>query len=203
MGKQILLGTVVGAVTIFLVNFIWHMSPFAETGVHSLPHEEVLTTAMRLAISEPGWYMFPGMDPNAQRDPVAVKKWEEAFRRGPTGLIIFRPGGTEFSFPLLLLKQFCFGAFAAFVVSWLLAMSAGSLASYGQRVLFVALVALFGTIVIDLPYWSWYGFPGNYTVAHLAGIVLTWAATGFALAAVVKRAPNLPEPRGSLGSSAQ
>jgi len=187
MGKQILVGTIVGAVAIFLASFIWHMFlPFAETGVKNLPHEDVLATAMRLGIREPGWYMFPGTDVSKQNDPAEQKRFQEAFLKGPTGVLIYRTGGTEFSFPKLLVNQFCLGALASFVISWLLAMSTGSLGSFGKRVLFVALVALFGCLAIDLPYWNWYGFPGDYTVAHLAGIVLTWGVTGCALAAVVK-----------------
>jgi len=187
MGKQTLIGTVVGAVVIFLVTFAWHMfTPLAEIGIKSLPHEAALTMAMRLGIDTPGWYLFPAADANAMKDPAAEKKFEDAFQRGPTGVLIYRPGGTAFSFPKLLLNQFLFGLLAAFAVSWLLAMSAPALPGFGQRVLFVALVALFGCLVIDLPYWNWYGFPGNYTVAHLAGTVVTWAVTGCALAAVVK-----------------
>jgi hypothetical protein len=186
MLKQILLGTVAGAVAIFLVSFAWHMLPVAETGVKNLPHEEALTVAMRLGISEPGWYMFPGIDVAKQNDPVETKRFQEAFVKGPTGVLIYHPGGTEFSFGKLLVWQFLFGVGAAFVMSCLLAMSAGSLPGFGQRVLFVSLVALFGTFATDLPYWNWYGFPGDYTVAHFAGIVLTWAVTGCALAAVVK-----------------
>jgi hypothetical protein len=187
MVKQILLGTVVGAVVIFIVSSIWHVVlPFSETGFHLLPHEEILTTAMRLGISEPGIYPFPGMDPAKRSDPVEAQKFAEKFRRGPTGLIIFRPGGTEFSFPRLLVYQFGFQVMAAFVLSLLLAMSASALPGYPQRVFFVALVALFSSLLIDLPYWNWYGFPGNYTAEHLAEMVLTWGVTGLALAAVVK-----------------
>jgi len=187
MAKQIGLGTIVGAVAIFLVTFVWHMVlPFAETGFKNLPHDEALTTAMRLGISEPAIYIFPTMDPSKRTDSAEMKSYADKFQRGPTGLLIYQPGGTEFSFPKLLANQFLFGAIAAFVISWLLAMSAGALPGYGQRVLFVALVALFGCLIIDLPYWNWYGFPGNYTVAHLAGMVATWAITGLALAAVVK-----------------
>jgi hypothetical protein len=185
MVKQILLGTIVGAVTIFIVSSIWHVVlPFSETGFYSIPHEDVLTTAMRLGISDTGIYMFPGMDPAKRNDPVEAQKYAEKFRRGPTGLIIFRPGGKDFSFPRLLVNQFGFQVLAAFVVSLLLAMSA--VPSYLQRVLFVALVAVFGSLVIDLPYWNWYGFPGNYTLEHLCEMFLTWGATGFAIAAVVK-----------------
>ncbi len=187
MGKKVLLGTIVGAVVIFLVSFAWHeFTPFAEAGVRNLPHDDVLTAAMRLGISDPGWYMFPTMDPAKQNDPVEMKHYNEKFRRGPTGVLIYSPGGGDFNFPMLLAKQFLFGLLAALVMSSLLAMSAGSLAGYGQRVLFVALMALIPGLVTDLPYWSWYGFPGIYTVSHFAEIVVTWALTALALAAIVK-----------------
>jgi len=151
-----------------------------------LPHEDILSTAMRMDMSETGIYMFPGMDPAKRSDPVEAQKFAEKFRRGPTGLIIFRPGGTEFSFPRLLVNQFCFQLMAAFVLSLLLAMSATALPGYLQRVFFVALVAVLPSLLIDLPYWNWYGFPGNYTAEHFAEMVITWGLTGFALAAVVK-----------------
>jgi len=130
--------------------------------------------------------MFPGMDPAKRNDAAEAQKYAQKFRRGPTGLIIFEPGGTDFSFPRLLVNQFCFQFLAALVVSLLLAMSAPALPQYLQRVLFVALVAVFGSLVIDLPYWNWYGFPGNYTAEHLVEMALTWGITGFAIGALVK-----------------
>jgi len=187
MGKQLALGTIVGAVVIFIISSIWHIVlPFSVTGFHLLPHEEILTAAMRLDITEPGIYPFPGMDPSKRSDPVEGKKFADKFLRGPTGLIIYRPGGTEFSFPRLLVNQFGFQLMAAFVLSLLLSMSASALPGYLQRVLFVALVAVFGSLLIDLPYWNWYGFPGNYTLEHFCEFLFTWGLTGFAMAAVVK-----------------
>jgi len=187
MGKQVALGTIAGAITIFIVSSVWHLVlPFAETGFYPLPHEEVLHTALRMGISEPGIYMFPGINVAKQNDPAEQKRYAEKFKQGPTGIIIFQPGGTEFSFPKLLVNQFGFQLLAAFVMSVLLAMAAPSIPNYVQRVLFVALVAVFGSLVIDLPYWNWYGFPGNYTLEHLCEMFITWGATGFAIAAVVK-----------------
>jgi len=87
---------------------------------------------------------------------------------------------------MLLTRQFGYGMCAALVICALLAMCAGSLPGYGQRVLFVALVAAFPGLVTDLPYWSWYGFPGIYTVSHFCEVLVTWTVTGLALAAIVK-----------------
>jgi len=185
MIKQVLLGTIVGAIAIFAVSSVWHLLlPWAETGFHALPHEEILHPVLRMGIKDPGIYMFPGIDVTKQNDPVEQKRYQEKFQQGPTGLIIFQPGGKEFSFPKLLVNQFLFQLLAAFVVSVLLAMATP--AGYLQRVLFVGLVAVFGSLVIDWPYWNWYGFPGNYTFEHLCEMFLTWGATGFAIAAAVK-----------------
>ncbi len=187
MGKQIALGTTVGAITIFIVSSIWHLAlPFAETGFHSIPHEEVVMLAMRGTINEPGIYIFPGIDMTKQNDPAEQKRYQEKFRQGPTGLVIFQPGGKEFSFPKLLVNQFLFQLIASFAISVMLAMSAPALTSYLQRALFVGLAAVFGSLLIDLPYWNWYGFPGNYTLEHLCEMALTWGVSGLAFAAVIK-----------------
>ena len=190
MVKQVLLGTIAGAVTIFLVSSVWHLVlPFSDTGFHNLPHEEVLAAAMRLDMKDTGIYIFPGVDDQKRNDPAEMQRYAEKFRRGPTGLIIFRPGGTDFSFPRLLVNQFLFQLAAAFVICCLLAMSRGALPAYGKRVLFVAMVAVSGSLLIDLPYWNWYGFPGNYTAEHFAEFLITWGLTGFVIAALVKPRP--------------
>jgi len=187
MVKQIAMGTIVGAVVVFIVSSIWHIVlPFSETGFRTIPHEEILTSAMRLDMTQPGIYMFPGIDVAKNNDPAEQRRYAAAFRRGPTGLIIFSTGGTDFSFPRLLVNQFCFQLIAAFVLSLLLAMSSAALPGYLQRVLFVVLVGVFGSLLIDLPYLNWYGFPGNYTFAHCCEFLFTWGISGFAFAAVVK-----------------
>jgi hypothetical protein len=190
MTKQILLGGIVGGIVVFLAGFAWHMVPsLGEAGVKMLPNEDLAVTALRTTNNEPGFYMFPGMDTSApkEKQQAATEKYMEKYRQGPTGILIYRQGGTEFSFAKLLVNQFLFGLVAAFFVSWLLALAAGSLPSYGQRVLFVAVVALVGALYIDLPYVNWYGFPVNYTISHAGGVVVSWAVAGLALAAIIKR----------------
>lgn len=186
MTKQILLGGIVGGVVVFLASAVWHMAlPFGEAGVKMIPHEEIVLTALRTAMNEPALYLFSTIDRDAT--PAETEKWAERYRQGPTGVLVYRQGGAEFSFPKLLVNQFLIGLVASFFVSWLLAMAAGSLPKYGQRVLFVTLVALAGALYIDLPYVNWFGFPVNYTMSHAGGMVLSWAVTGLGLAAIIKR----------------
>lgn len=192
MAKRVLLGCVVGGIVIFVVASIWHMAlGLGEIGIKNLPGEDAVVSVMRGAIREPGFYFFPGMERSPgmtkEQRQAEEQKWAEKYRVGPSGILIYRSGGEEFRFGRLLFKQFLIGLAAALVVSWLLALAAGALPSYSSRVLFVALVSVFAGVVMDLPYWNWYGFPANYTLAHLAGVVITWGVTGLVLAAIVKR----------------
>ncbi len=57
---------------------------------------------------------------------------------------------------------------------------------FGARLLFVTLLGLLPGLVVNLPYWNWYGFPTNYTVAQLADHVMGFLAAGLVLAGLVK-----------------
>jgi hypothetical protein len=191
MGKRIVVGGLVGSVVVFLASFLWHSLPaLGDLGVHQLPAEESVLAALRGSIHEPGMYYFPV--PNmAQNRSAAQKKADETaylerFRQGPTGILVYKPGGEELNFGKLLGVQFLLGLAAALVAAWVLALTAGA-TTYGGRVGLVLALALFGGIVYDLPAWLWYGFPADYTLGHIAGWLVSWGAAGLAMAAIVKR----------------
>jgi hypothetical protein len=191
MGRKIFLGTLLGSIVVFLMSSIFHMATqLGEVGVRGLPNEDVVKAALRSSVHEPGFYFFPApnMTPGRSKEQVAadnaaqMTKWKE----GPTGILIYNPGGEELQFGKLLGFQFLFGVVGAFLLSWVLAATA-SATSYGTRVQIVTIAALFGGIVYTLPYWNWYGFPTNYVVSEIGTMVLSWAVAGLAMAAVVKK----------------
>jgi hypothetical protein len=49
------------------------------------------------------------------------------------------------------------------------------------------LISIVAGVIYDLPYWNWYGFPMNYTIAHIASWVISWGVAGLGMAAIVKR----------------
>jgi hypothetical protein len=69
----------------------------------------------------------------------------------------------------------------AIVAAWLLAQAA--IASYGARVGFVTGIGVVGSILAEAPYWNWYSFPLDYSLANavlqvvgffVAGVVMAW-----------------------------
>ena len=191
MFKKIVLGGIIGGVIVFIALSIVHMaSGLGEVGVKSLPAEGILGPAMHLAIHEPGFYFFPAPDmapgKTKEQKDAAQKQWEEKWRKGPTGILIYSPGGTPFSFGKLLTNQFVICLAAASLIAWLLAMAGGGLQSYGSKVLFVAIVGLFAGVFVDLPYWNWYGFPADYTITRIVTDAVCWAIAGLGMAKVMK-----------------
>src|ERR1700740_1796214 len=189
MGKRIVLAGLAGGVLVFVAGGILHSSPkLSEIGARGIPNEEVVVSAMRNSIPDAGLYLFP--EPKLASVPKEKRPAEQArylakFKQGPTGILVYKPGGEESNFGRLLVTQFLIGLVAAFIAAWTLGATAGA-TNYSTRVLIVALIGLFAEIAVVLPYWNWYGFPTNYAVGHLLGGVFTWAIAGLAMAAIVK-----------------
>jgi hypothetical protein len=191
MGKRILLGSLVGSIVVFVVSAAWHMTPtLGEIGVKALPAEDTVRAGLRTSLHEPGLYYFPAPDMSAGRTKEQVKAdqaaYLERYRSGPSGILVYHPGGEELNFGKLMGYQFLFGLAGSFVIAWILALTAGS-TTFGSRASLVLLIALFGGIVYSLPEWNWYGFPASYTIASIASQVLSWSIAGLAMATIVKR----------------
>ena len=191
MTKRIILGGLVGAVLVFLVSFIWHMAgSLGEIGIKNMPGGGAVEAAMRASIHDPGFYFFPAAPPmgGQSKDQAAAAQtaYLEAYKQGPTGILIYSPGGTELQFGKLLLNQFLFNVIAALLIAWILGIGAGS-TTFGSRVLIVLLISISAGVIYDLSYWNWYGFPTNYTIAHVGSWVISWGVAGLGMAAIVKR----------------
>ena len=191
MVKRVLLGVMVGSVVVFLVSSIWHMATgLGQAGIQKLPDEDAVLAAMRGSIHSPGLYFFPGMDEGAagsaehRRDGQA--NYLQKYKAGPTGILIYHPGGEELAFGKLLTVQFLTGLAGALLLGFVLAITVDA-TSFKSRAFLVSAIAAFAAVIYEIPYWNWYGFPGNYILAHAAGWIVSWSAAGLAMAAVIKR----------------
>ena len=68
---------------------------------------------------------------------------------------------------------------------------AHGLTCYVGRVGFVLLLGLLPFFTLSFPYWNWYGFPTNFTLAQLADKLITYLVAGLVLAALVE--PSQPD----------
>jgi len=192
MFKRIILSTFAGAVIVFLMSSIFHMAThLGEVGIQNAPNEDAIMATLSSSIHEPGFYFFPGMNnsPGRSKEQVAadMNAYLAKYKQGPTGIVIFSPGGVDLNYGKLLLNQFLFGVVAAFLLAWILQTTA-SATTYGTRVLIVIAAGLFGAALYSLPYWNWYNFPTNYIASEIGTMVVSWGVAGLAMAAMAKPA---------------
>jgi hypothetical protein len=183
MSKVVSGGLLAGIVLFFWGAFAHMVLPLGKMGVHRIPSEEPVIGAMRDSIREPGFYFFPGKDMSGEVSESEEQVWQAKVKQGPVGVIIIRPsGGEAMSFRQLGTEL------ATNIVSALLAgfLLTSIRSGYWGRVLFVTLLGVFGFLTISVPYWNWYGFPCDFTIAESIDQVVGWFLAGLVLAAIVR-----------------
>jgi hypothetical protein len=180
--KNILLGGVLAGVVLFIWGAVAHMLlPLGSMGMQELPHSTSVTYALDLALEESGLYVFPWMDETKDMSREAWAEWEEDYRDGPVGMILYRPAGGDPMATHLFITQFLTDLTAGFIAAILLYFT--SLGFVG-RLLFVTALGVFSWLTSSVPWWNWYGYPGEMTLAAGIEMIIGWFLAGLVLAAV-------------------
>jgi hypothetical protein len=181
---RILVGGLLGGIVMFLWGFVSHqVLKLSESSVRSIPVEPVVTTAMKLAINQPGFYFFPGMDMSHEPTAEEQKDWEQRHARGPTGVLVIHPQGKQYSLARNLGLEFVSNLMAALVVALMVSQMSGV---FPIRAAAGAGFGLFSWLSISASYAIWYSFPADFTQAEAIDQVVGWLLAGVAIAAVSK-----------------
>ena len=151
-----------------------------------MPNEDAVMAALSSNLHEPAFYLFPGEGMESGKPTEEqMRRWQEKYRRGPTGVIVFQPSGREFG-PGLFLTELAGDIAGALLAAFLFAAAVGSLSSFVTRVLFVGAWSLVASADVQVSYWNWYRFPTNYTLATVADGFIGWLLVGAVLALIIK-----------------
>jgi hypothetical protein len=183
---RVVLGGVVGGIVLFFWGFVAHMLlPLGEMGLKSLPSDDGLAAAIKNDVREPGLYMLPGRDMSKSQTPEEMEALMAKVAKGPYGFMVLYPSGRDFSMakhlPIELGTNIVCALLAAILASQLRPGFAG-------RVACVTLIGLLAAIMTLVPYWNWYGYPVDFTLAQIAEHTVGWLLAGIALAAIVRPA---------------
>jgi len=165
-------------------------------GIKEIPRapEVAVQNALRTALPESGFYFFPGMgipaNASAQEKQAATRLYQEKYRQGPTGILIFHPQGAVLMTPGQLIIQLGLTIVEALIAAWLLSLTA--LTTMRSRVAFVVVLGVLMALATNVEYWDWYGFPTNYTRAYMLDKVIGFAVVGLVIAVVTRRRVQVP-----------
>jgi hypothetical protein len=103
--------------------------------------------------------------------------------KGPYGFMVIYPSGRDPSLtkrlPIELGTNIVCALLAAILVSQLRP-------GFLVRAVCVTLVGILASIMTLVPYWNWYGFPTDFTLAQTVEHTVAWFLAGLVLAVIVR-----------------
>lgn len=188
--KRILLAGILGGLTIFIWTFLAHqVLGLGEVGVKEIPNESVVTSAMQNAISDPGFYIFPGMGlgpkPTREQQNAAMPAYMAKYEKSSHGILVYHPASGPFNYGLALGREFGLNFLQALLAAWLVSCAAGG-GNYSARVGVVVVAGVLVALGANVEYWNWYDFPGNYVAAYMTTQICGFVLAGLVIAGLVK-----------------
>ena len=182
---RIAIAGLLGGIVMFMWGFVAHMVlPLGEIGMRTVPvaQQDAVLTAAMLSFEKEGVYIVPGFeDMDDYNDEAKRKAFGERATANPYAFVVYQPTGADKVNNMGASLAFQFGTtvlaaiLAAFVVSF---TSAG----LAMRATLVFAMALFAWVTVNVPYWNWYRFPLDFTLANLVTEAIGWLLAGFAIA---------------------
>lgn len=181
--KKIVCAALLGSVVLFIWGGFSHMVLFVGAGFQHLPDEDKLIGLLKTNNNEQGLYFFPGKNfRHSTREQDMA--WENKFRNGPAGLIVFRAvGGNPFSAGKLIV-QYLSNLMSVLIAAFIAASACGG---FWRRVLVVTVLGVAACSAVSTIYWNWYGFPTSFFIAQLADMVIGFFLSGLVICKIVPK----------------
>jgi hypothetical protein len=185
--KKVLGPGILGGLLVFFWSAFAHMVlPLGEIGLKAIPNnEDAVLNAMKSNIQQPGLYILPGYDMSRKQTEAEEAAFQAKYEAGPTAFLVYHPTGVKTISPWALVRQLFFNILCGLIAAFIISKTVASLATRGAM---VALMGLFAWAEVNLPYWNWYRFPGDFTLGAGLDTVIAWLLGGFLIAWLIHRA---------------
>jgi hypothetical protein len=185
MMTRTLLAAVLGGVILLVWGILaWMILPIHKDTVKNLPNEETVVAALQ-GIPQQGVYGFPGR-PADRSDKAALTAWEERYRRGPMGMIVFDPKGTDPAMAGNIVVGLLIYILSALVAAWIFERSTAFTGTLFQRLSFFGMLGIFLSLATYFANWNWMGFPLGFTTSMALDTIIGWLLAGWGISLVVK-----------------
>ena len=154
---------------------------------------------MKANIPADGFYFFPGSGLGASatqaQKMAAMRDKAASHYSGPGGILIYHPTQSLDLQPGQLLTELGTNIVQVLLAVYLLAHA--NLSGFIARWRFMIVAGILSAISTNVSYWTFYGFPGNYTLAYICIIAMGFVVAGLVVAIMVK-----PEAAGTSSKAA-
>jgi len=162
--KKSIIGVVLGAAVFFVWGMVyWMFIPIMNSTIDKLPEERLIMDTLKVTVDKPGLYMFPSLETSEGR--MEEKAWAKLYEAGPTGFLVFHPGGKAPMSSGQMIVALLIALLASGFTLFILKLSSSCYKTYASRVLLSVELGVFAAFMAHVPYWNWYNFPTDYTLA--------------------------------------
>lgn len=189
MGKQLALGSILGAIVLFVWSAIaWMLIPWPGEPLRSFTSEDAVGQAIAANAPRSGNYFLPFM---AKRTPgmtdqqfaAAQKAMEDRMARGPLVFAAVRLepfGSMGKPFVIQFLTQFVVALLAT-----ILLMQTSGLSRVG-RIGFVTAIGVIIFVGGHVDEWNWWSFSNAYMLMQFGAIVIGWLLASLVISTFVR-----------------
>jgi hypothetical protein len=189
MTKQLVLGSVLGAIVLFVWSAIaWMFIPWPGEPLRSFTNEDAMAQAIAANAPRSGNYLLPNMHKRTpgmtdQQYAAVEKAMEDRWTRGPIVFAAVRlePFG---SFGAALVIQFLTQFVLALLATLLLLQTSGL--SRAGRIAFVAAIGVSIFVGGHVDEWTWWSFSNAYMLMQFGAIVIGWVLAALVISTFVR-----------------
>ena len=178
---RVIIAGLLGGLVIFIWGAVAHMVlPFGEMGVGQASNEDAVIQILKDNMPKQGVYMVPGLSNAQMADEKAVLAYQAKAVAQPNAFIVYQPEGRDGTqMNQNLLHEYISNTLAALIAAMILSLGA---LSFSKRVLLSVGLGVFSWLTVSAPYWNWYRFPQDFSLANLVMLSIGWLLAGFAMA---------------------
>ena len=190
MARPLILGTVLGAIVLFIWSTIaWMLIPWPGEPLRSFTNDDAVAQAIKANSPRSGNYLLPNEPKRTpgmtdQQYKATEQAAQDKMARGPVifAAVRLEPFG---SMGNALVIKFLTQLIVALIAT-ILVLQAGAL-SYSGRVGFFTAIGVIIFVGANVDEWNWWGFSNAYTLMQLGVQVIGWFLAGLVTGKFVAR----------------
>jgi hypothetical protein len=184
MSKQLILGTVLGGIVLFIWGAIaWMFIPWPGQPLRAFKNDDAVTQAIVANASHSGNYLLPN---GGEQKGLTAEQQQKAIEKMQRGPIVFAAVRLEpfNSMAKPLISQFLTQLLVALLGTILLTQTSGL--SYKSRVVFLTTVGIIIFVGGHFDEATWWSFSNAYMFMQFGVIVIGWFLASLVMSAVVR-----------------
>lgn len=179
---RVLIAGLIGGIAMFVWGAVAHMLlGLGSIGMKLPVAEDMVLNSLHQGLGmEAGVYVLPSLDPRKMSDAPVVHAYAEKAKASPYAWLIYVPQGDDLTqMGPQLGRQWASDTLSALALAFVMGLAA---LGFARRLGIAAAVAIFAWLSAMVPYWNWYRFPLDFTLAALVEQLGGWLLAGALMA---------------------